>query len=116
MQDEAFALWTQHWSSIYPEGSNSRRIIEEDIHDSYCLVNLVDNDFVRGNCLFELIRKTVEKREKIENSVDDQNVLDCDYHTSQSGPLDKIEEREARFTNPGYAGVHANETKVSAGI
>lgn len=53
-QDEAFALWQTHWGSLYPEGSESRRIITQ-IQNTYYLVNLVDNDFVRGNKLFDLI-------------------------------------------------------------
>ena len=61
-QDEAFSLWKQHWASLYPEGSTSRNVIDE-IHDSYCLVNLVDNDFVRDNCLFDIIRKTINRKE-----------------------------------------------------
>jgi methylenetetrahydrofolate reductase (NADPH) len=58
-QDEAFALWKQQWARVYPEGSKSREVIDT-IHDSYLLVNLVDNDYVAGNCLFEAIKKAVE--------------------------------------------------------
>jgi methylenetetrahydrofolate reductase (NADPH) len=47
-KDEAFELWKSEWRDLYEEGSRSREIITE-IHDSYYLVNLVDNDFVRGN-------------------------------------------------------------------
>eukprot|EP00794_Sanderia_malayensis_P015454 gene15454-17038_t len=66
-KDEAFSLWLQHWSDIYPESSSSKQIINT-IHDTYCLVNLVDNDFVRGNCLFEVIQKTIQLK-KVKESV-----------------------------------------------
>ncbi len=58
-QDEAFALWQHQWARLYPEGSKSREIIDT-IHDTYLLVNLVDNDYVAGNCLFDAIKKAVE--------------------------------------------------------
>lgn len=57
-KDEAFALWQHQWARLYAEGSPSRQIIDE-IHDNYLLVNLVDNDFVAGNCLFEALKKAV---------------------------------------------------------
>merc|ERR1719272_1816339 len=52
-KDEAFSLWGE-WSSIYAEGSESRKLIEA-IPESYYLVNIVDNDFVSGDILNELI-------------------------------------------------------------
>lgn len=59
-KDEAFDLWQTHWGSLYPPQSQSRAIIT-DIQDSYYLINLVDNDFVRGNCLWQLIEDVFEK-------------------------------------------------------
>lgn len=53
-KDEAFALWKHHWGSIYPEKSKSREIIDA-IHDTYYLINLVDNDYVSGNRLFDVL-------------------------------------------------------------
>jgi len=52
-KDEAFHLWGE-WSSIYPEGSESRKLIES-IKDSYYLVNVVDDNFVCGDLLNNLI-------------------------------------------------------------
>ena len=51
-----FLCWQTHWRSLYAEGSKSRRIITQ-VQNTYYLVNLVDNDFVRGNKLFDLIDK-----------------------------------------------------------
>ena len=59
-QDEAFALWRTHWGNIYPANSRSRQIIDT-FSDTYYLVNLVDNDFVKGNCLFEVVYNVLEK-------------------------------------------------------
>merc|ERR1719355_566695 len=52
-KDEAFALWGE-WSSIYAEGSESRKLIES-ISDTYHLVNIVDDNFVCGDLLNNLI-------------------------------------------------------------
>lgn len=46
-KDEAFALWSQ-WKSIYDTESKSHKLIQE-IHDTYYLVNVVDNDYVKGD-------------------------------------------------------------------
>jgi methylenetetrahydrofolate reductase (NADPH) len=52
-KDEAFSLWGE-WSSIYEESSESRKLIES-ICDSYYLVNIVDDNFVCGDLLNDLI-------------------------------------------------------------
>lgn len=61
-KDEAFDLWDQRWGRLYKEDSQSRQVID-DIYNNYYLVNLVDNDFIKGNCLWETLEKTVELRE-----------------------------------------------------
>ena len=53
LQDKAFMLWQTHLSSLYTSGSLSQLIISE-IQNTYYLVNLVDNDYVQGNVLFEV--------------------------------------------------------------
>merc|ERR1719161_3395893 len=52
-KDEAFSLWGE-WSSIYAEGSESHKLITS-ICDSYYLVNIVDDNFVCGDLLNNLI-------------------------------------------------------------
>merc|ERR1719327_18989 len=52
-KDEAFSPWGE-WSSIYAEGSESRKLIES-ISDTYYLVNIVDDNFVSGDLLNNLI-------------------------------------------------------------
>ncbi len=53
-KDEAFEIWKQNWATLYDEGSESRRIIEE-IHDSYWLLNLVENNYTDGD-IFAIFR------------------------------------------------------------
>jgi len=53
-KDEAFEIWREEWAALYDEGSASRRLIEE-IHDSYWLLNLVENDYVNGD-IFTIFR------------------------------------------------------------
>lgn len=47
-KDEAFALWKIQWQSIYEEGSVSWNLLQE-LHDSFYLVNIVDNDYILGD-------------------------------------------------------------------
>jgi methylenetetrahydrofolate reductase (NADPH) len=49
-KDECFGLWKSQWQSVYEAGSASHGVIQQ-IHDSYYLVTVVDNDFVGGNIL-----------------------------------------------------------------
>jgi methylenetetrahydrofolate reductase (NADPH) len=57
-KDEAFALWKQQWGRLYPDESKSRQVIDL-IHNSYYLVNLVDNNYVGGNRLWEILDKVI---------------------------------------------------------
>ena len=57
-KDEAFDLWPQKWAWIYDEDSQSRMILN-NIHTSYYLVNLVDNDFPKDTCLWKLLNQTL---------------------------------------------------------
>ena len=58
--EEAFALWSKQWGNLYDPESKSRKVIEK-IASSYYLVNLVDNDFARGNCLWNLIEDAIDR-------------------------------------------------------
>ena len=59
-QDEAFALWQTHWAKLYDPHSESRKVIDS-LTETYYLVNLVDNDFIRGNLLFEVVYDVLER-------------------------------------------------------
>jgi methylenetetrahydrofolate reductase (NADPH) len=60
---EAFDLWTKAWAAIYDDDSESCSLLY-DIHDTYYLVAVIDNDYIESN-LFgifaELIQLKVEK-------------------------------------------------------
>jgi len=60
-KDEAFELWMLQWGRLYAIGSKSQEIIKK-FHNSYYLVNLVDNDYVKGNCLFDVVDKVISMR------------------------------------------------------
>ncbi len=53
-KDEAFHLWLEEWGSLYENGSASHSLIRE-IHDSYYLMNIVENNFVNGD-IFSLFK------------------------------------------------------------
>ena len=53
-KDEAFSLWEEQWGKLYEEGSPSRQVISH-IADNYCLVNLVDNEFPKESCLWDVL-------------------------------------------------------------
>lgn len=43
--EEAFQLWTDAWASLYDDETDSSALLY-DVHDSYFLVAIVDNDFI----------------------------------------------------------------------
>lgn len=45
---EAFRLWVDLWASLYDDESRSAELLHE-MHDTYYLVAVVDNDFIDGN-------------------------------------------------------------------
>lgn len=75
---EAFALWKEQWAKLYEAGTRSRQIIDE-ISDRYFLVNLVDNDFPRGNCLFDVLDDMFARRR-----LNDKLAVDMDLNAMAS--------------------------------
>ena len=53
-KDEAFGLWINDWASIYNKKSDSYKLLHQ-IHDSYYLVNIVDNDFINGDMIKHIL-------------------------------------------------------------
>ncbi|KAA8493866.1 Methylenetetrahydrofolate reductase 1 [Porphyridium purpureum] len=47
-REEAFDIWTQVWASCTPDSSPARQVLQQ-IHDTYYLINIVDNDYVAGD-------------------------------------------------------------------
>lgn len=70
-KDEAFALWTTQWISLYKAGSQSVQVkrmshdgtddeqILEQVRDTFYLVNIVDNNFVDGN-IFDVVDEVLK--------------------------------------------------------
>ncbi|KAI0988277.1 hypothetical protein GJ496_003316 [Pomphorhynchus laevis] len=55
-KNEAYNIWTKRWGILYNKNSESYKLLEY-ITENYSLVNIVDNDYPKHNCLFELIEK-----------------------------------------------------------
>lgn len=49
-KDEAFALWLSQWQPLYEQGTAAWDLIQE-VHDTYFLVNVVDNDYMKDSVL-----------------------------------------------------------------
>ena len=47
-KEEAFALWTKLWRSVYDDNSQSAHVIDE-VSSSWFLVSIVDNDYINGD-------------------------------------------------------------------
>jgi len=62
-KDEAFELWSNQWGRLYDRRSPSFKYIQH-CHDTFYLINLVDNDYVKGNCLFDIIHEVIKMRTK----------------------------------------------------
>lgn len=63
-QDEAFSLWMERWGKLYEPNSQSYSIIEQ-ISNTYYLVNLVDNDYPQGSCLWSVLEAMFEYQKTI---------------------------------------------------
>lgn len=75
-KDEAFGLWEKSWGALYPEGSPSREIIQ-NIHDNYSLVNLVDHEYPKESCLWEIVERMLELSEK-DSDIQERNGVAMD--------------------------------------
>jgi len=47
-KDEAFHIWLSEWACLYDEASKSAELLKQ-IHDTFYLVTVIENDYVRGN-------------------------------------------------------------------
>eukprot|EP00850_Spirogloea_muscicola_P007052 SM000034S12806 [mRNA] locus=s34:894582:899292:- [translate_table: standard] len=47
-KEEAFGVWQAEWGQLFPEDSPSKKLLTE-IHDTFYLVSIVDNDYIRGD-------------------------------------------------------------------
>ena len=51
---EAFSLWKTMWLTLYSEDSDSYELVEE-VHDTFFLVAVIDNGYVEGGNLWEVL-------------------------------------------------------------
>lgn len=56
-KSEAFSLW-KSWASIYEKESETRSLIDT-IHDTFYLVNIVDNDYINGD-IYKIFEEVME--------------------------------------------------------
>ncbi|KAK8723977.1 hypothetical protein OTU49_011381 [Cherax quadricarinatus] len=70
-KDEAFGLWEEQWGKLYLEESRSREIIQH-ITNNYYLVNLVDNDYPKDSCLWDVLESMFAWRKLQEEKSEDQ--------------------------------------------
>jgi methylenetetrahydrofolate reductase (NADPH) len=52
-KNDALKLWANEWATIYDNNSESYKLIK-NIHDTYYLVYVVDNDYINGNIFDKL--------------------------------------------------------------
>lgn len=62
-KDEAFSHWLDKWAIIYDKDSKSYEYLQT-VHDSYYLLNVVENDFINGN-LPAVINKFIEENQHL---------------------------------------------------
>ncbi|CAF1900997.1 unnamed protein product [Rotaria magnacalcarata] len=67
-KDEAFSLWMERWGKLYEPGSPSYSIIDE-VSNTYFLVNLVDNDYPQGSCLWKVLDAMLEYQKSTSQDV-----------------------------------------------
>ncbi|KAL7674371.1 hypothetical protein ACOME3_000652 [Neoechinorhynchus agilis] len=65
-RDEAYSIWLKRWGAVYDRHSDSYQLLEK-MRNNHLLVNLVDNDFTKSNCLFELIREAFSYEQRSYN-------------------------------------------------
>ena len=53
-KDEAFGLWISDWANIYDRESESYKLLNK-VYETYYLVNIVDNNFVDGDLLKNIL-------------------------------------------------------------
>jgi methylenetetrahydrofolate reductase (NADPH) len=60
-KDEAFGLWLSQWASLYPEGTASRKLIE-NMANTYYLVTVIENNYINGN-IFALFDEVIATKQ-----------------------------------------------------
>jgi methylenetetrahydrofolate reductase (NADPH) len=76
---EAFQLWIEAWAVLYEDETDSAGLIHE-IHDTYLLVAIIDNDFIDSDmyAIFRQVMKDIERDKQTQTRLlthedDDEN-------------------------------------------
>lgn len=67
-KDEAFSSWMDKWAYIYGEGSPSHAFLR-NVHDTFYLVQVVDNDYVGGD-LSAILIDFINRNQGLINSIE----------------------------------------------
>ena len=86
--EEAFGLWNEQWASLYEPESSSRQVIDDIVHNYY-LVNLVDNNFPLGNCLWNLLDDMFSRKKLNEKIGQSSDISDICQRQGYQRVLDK---------------------------
>ena len=71
-QDEAFQLWTEDWGNLYEKGSRSYKIIQ-GIVDTWYLISVVENDYVKGDLFATLLSANNSNHDRKDTASDKAN-------------------------------------------
>ena len=66
-KNEAFSGWIDKWAFIYGEESPSYAFLRQ-VHDTFFLINVVENDYVGGN-LNQTLLEFIERNQELINSI-----------------------------------------------
>ena len=66
-KDEAFSGWLDKWAFIYGLESPSYAFLQ-NVHDTFYLVNVVENDYVGGD-LSQVLLSFIENNQELINSI-----------------------------------------------
>lgn len=67
-KNEAFSCWLDKWASIYEQGSSSQAFLKH-VHDTFYLVNVVENDYIGGD-LTIIMLDFIQRNQDLINSIE----------------------------------------------
>ena len=67
-KNEAFSCWLDKWACIYEQGSSSQAFLKH-VHDTFYLVNVVENDYIGGD-LTIIMLDFIQRNQDLINSIE----------------------------------------------
>jgi methylenetetrahydrofolate reductase (NADPH) len=73
---EAFQLWVEAWAVLYEDETDSAELIH-NIHDTYLLVAIIDNDFIDSDmyAIFRQVMRDIESDKQANPSHEDDQTI-----------------------------------------